>query len=366
MNSKAILITGGDGYIGKQLAKQYLDNTSKNVILWIRAENQSEYVKKEQSLKKEFAPYINRIKVVSGDLRDDSPFEQIDSNNINTIIHTAAITRFNVESDLANQVNRDGTRKVLAFANQCTDLEHYAQISTVYTSGLAAGEISEEPVDIKGPFANHYERSKCEAEHILLTEYSHLPWHIYRIATIIADNDEGHVIQYNVVHNTIRLLFHGLISILPGLRETPVYLVTGQFVSQAIYHLCNQKYSDKKIFNVCHSKQESISLGDFIDALFVKFSNNTEFQKRRILKPLFTDLNAFESLATALDGLGSLVVRQALQSMRPFVKQLYITKDIDNSDFRSAYTHYKSPEIDRLIDNVVDHLITTQWGNQAK
>jgi len=40
-----------------------------------------------------------------------------------------------------------------------------------------------------GPFANHYERSKCEAEAILQNEYGDLPWHIYRVATVLAHND---------------------------------------------------------------------------------------------------------------------------------------------------------------------------------
>lgn len=366
MVANNVLITGADGYVGRKLAKAYLQYSDLDIIFWIRSKDKHELSEKVEKIQSGFPSYADRITIATGDLRDSTPFKDVVTNNIKCIIHTAAITRFNVESDLADAVNREGTRKVLDFAHRCSNLQHYAQVSTVYTSGLSAGKVNEEPVDPQGPFANHYERSKCEAEHILLTEYSHLPWHIYRIATIISDNDDGHVVQYNVIHNTIRLLFHGLISILPGVKETPIYLVTGQFIANAIYHLCAQQTGHRRIFNICHEKDDCIKLGGFIDSMFENFSLNEEFQKRRILKPLFTEYEAFDSLAGALDGLGGIVVRQALQSMRPFVKQMYITKDIDNQNFRSEFPGYASPNMESLLGNVVQNLIETKWGREPK
>ncbi len=361
---KQVLITGGDGYIGKKIASQYLQHTNYEINLWVRHNHQEELDQKIKYLHTAFNQYSNRVNIIGGQLLDDEPFKSIDPSNIDIIIHTAAVTRFNVEEDVANTVNREGTRKVLAFAKQCKNLSHYGQVSTIYSSGLFEGEINESPFDNTG-FANHYERSKFEAEQILLNEYHDLPWHIYRVATVISDNENGIVTQYNVVHNTIRLLYHGLISILPGLRETPVYLVTGDFVADSIFHISQSKPGSKHIFNVCHQEHESISLGEFIDLIFERFADHSSFSKRRVLKPLFTELKAFESLADALDGLGSDVVRQALLSMRPFVKQLYITKRVDNTQLKKHFPQYQSPDIHLTLENVVAHLVNSQWGNAA-
>jgi len=360
------LITGGDGYLGKLLASTLLSNTDKNIALWVRVANADELKKKRQCLETLYRQYEDRVTLYYGDLRESQPFSEVVPEKINEIIHTAAITRFNVEPDLAALVNREGSRKAMEFARHCDQLKRFSYISTVYSSGLKEGVVNEGYVDPSNQFCNYYEKSKCEAEHLLHTEYEDLPWTIFRPATMIADNDSGQVSQYNVFHNTMRLLFYGLISIIPGHKDTPVYLTTGSYTADAIY---KTSYNDvgkrHNIYNVCHNKSEAISLGELIDRVYVNFQQDPGFSKRRILKPLFTNMQAFESLASSLKGLGGAVVREALESIRPFSKQLFIAKDIRNDNLSSACPDHRAANIHTLTDNVASYLVNTRWGNMA-
>lgn len=91
------------------------------------------------------------------------------------MIHSAAVTRFNVDEDTARKVNTEGTEKILRFTNRCSSLEAFGLLSTVYASGLKAGAIEETPLDGSAGFANHYESSKWSSERARLTQYDHLP-----------------------------------------------------------------------------------------------------------------------------------------------------------------------------------------------
>jgi len=360
------LITGGDGYLGKLLTTTLLNSTDKNIALWVRVADSDELQAKKQCLETLYEKHAGRVSLYYSDLREEQPFSGVPTKNINEIIHTAAITRFNVEENLAALVNREGSRKAMEFARRCNKLQRFSYISTVYSSGLKEGVVNEAYVDPANQFCNFYEKSKCEAEHLLHTEYDDLPWTIFRPATMIADNDSGQVSQYNVFHNTMRLLFYGLISLIPGHKDTPVYLTTGTYTADAIY---KTSYSDAdmlhKIYNVCHSKGEAISLGELIDRVYLSFQKDPGFTKRRILKPLFTNMQAFESLASSLKGLGGAVVREALDSIRPFSKQLFITKDIRNDNLASAWPDHPPMNIQTLTDNVASYLVSTRWGNVA-
>src|SRR5262249_28275867 len=150
------------------------------------------------------------------------------------IIHTAAVTKFNVDSETAESVNIQGAEKLLKFASRCDSLETFGLLSTVYASGLKAGTIEELPLEDVS-FANHYERSKCASETKLMRDFDYLPWRILRVATVIADDHSGCVTQFNAFHNTLKLLYYGLLSLIPGNPGTPLYFVTGDFVANAVF-----------------------------------------------------------------------------------------------------------------------------------
>jgi len=362
MNNECVLITGADGYIGSKLVVLLLNQSSCSILMWVRASDEGEAQRKRTALSSLYKEYTDRITIIVGHFQQDSPFGLVNADDVTFIIHCAAVIRFNIDAELANAVNLDGTKKILKVARQCKNLKRYVQLSTLYTSGLQSGVMKEVFYNKQGPFANHYERSKCEAEHIIREEFDDLPWQILRLATVIADNEAGQVSQYNVFHNTMNLLYHGLISLIPGDVDTPLYFVTGDFSVRSIYEIINTDDEKNRIFHISHLEKESLTLQALLDSCFKIFSKQESFQKRNILRPLLTDLETFQLLGEGLTGLSASIVSEAVSSIQPFAPQLFIRKSVDNSNLVNVLSTYNAPDMQKLTENIVQHLITTKWG----
>ena len=361
MKAEQILITGGDGYTGLRLARKYLEETKDGVLLWVRASRADEFQAKKERLCRELNSFHDRVNYAWGDLTDESPFEDIVPQEVKVIIHSAAVTRFNVDEETARKVNLEGTEKLLRFASRCESLEALGLLSTVYASGLRPGAIEESALDLRDGFANFYESSKWMAENALRTEFSHLPWRVLRLATINADDDRGHVTQYNAFHNTLKLIFYGLLSLIPGDPQTPLYFITGEFAADTIYALMKQS-GNKLTYHVSHTAGESLTLGELIDVAFETFARDKDFESRRILKPLYSDAESFGLLTDAVNAFGGGVVNQALSSVTPFARQLFIHKKLQNQRLVSALGDYRAPDARRLIRKTCEYLVRTKWG----
>jgi|GEM_PF-624589 len=367
MNTRHVLITGGDGYLGLRLARKYLELTEKSLLLWMRARDEREFQTKKEKLRHQLGPLEGRVSYHWGDLAQERPFHSIDPRTIQAILHTAAVTRFNVDERTARKVNIEGTEKLLHFADRCPSLEGVGLLSTVYASGLRSGVIEELPLDDKDGFANPYERSKWAAEAKLLTQFDRLPWRIFRVATIISDDEAGSVTRQNAFHNTLKLFYYGLLSLVPGRPETPLYFVTGEFAACAIFNLMNSP-ANQAIYHVAHTRGESLSLGELIDLGFEAFEREKDFTSRRILKPLYADAESFDLLAEGARAFGGGVLDQAISSVAPFARQLFVQKDLRNSKLVLALTQtsgacgYRAPDPRRLVRNTCEYLVRTRWG----
>ena len=364
MRAKQVLITGADGYLGMRLAGKYLEATGDRLALWVRSGDANEFHARRDNLARQIDDREDRVSYHWGDLVNEDPFGSLDPTDINSVIHSAAVTRFNVDEVTAREVNTDGTEKLLRFASKCPSLEAIGVLSTVYASGLKAGAVEEAPLDGSSGFANHYERSKWLTENTLLTGYDHLPWRILRVATVIADSDDGRVSQYNAFHNTLKLFYYGLLSLIPGRPETPVYFVTGEFAAGAVFELMENSQS-KVIYNVAHSEAESLTLGELIDLAFEMFEQESDFGSRRILRPLFSDSESFDLLVDGISAFGGGIVNQAVSSVAPFGKQLFIRKQIQNHNVVAALENYRAPDARKLIRNTCEYLVRTRWGKHA-
>jgi nucleoside-diphosphate-sugar epimerase len=129
----AVLITGADGYLGRRIARRLRD-AGMPLLLWVRATSGAELERKRAALDAELSEPRRdgmdtdsagtgpcgaasaAIRFASGDLAATEPFDGIDPDSVRLIVHTAAVTRFNVDEETARRVNVDGTAKLLRFA----------------------------------------------------------------------------------------------------------------------------------------------------------------------------------------------------------------------------------------------------------
>lgn len=336
----SVLITGAGGYLGGLLARHYRDG-GHEVLSFGRAE---------------------------GDLAGAEPFANVTSEQrrrITHIVHAGAITRFDVDRDAALAVNVEGTEKVLKFARSCSRLESLGVVSSVYATGLRGGTIAERLYDDSAGFANDYEWSKWEAEQRVAATGEELPWRILRVATVVADDDLGSVTQHNAFHETLKLWFHGLLPLVPGDSASRLYLVTGDFVADAIVALMDRS-TPGGVFHVSHAAGESLSLGQALEVVADAFEAVDAFRRRRVLRPLLGDQETFDLLACGVTTFGGGMVRQALQSVVPFARQLFVVKELDNRRLRGVLGRsYAAPDATELIRRTCEWLIATRWGRQG-
>ena len=364
MTQPQVFITGGGGYLGSRLARKYLDETNLDVHLWLHAQDELDFHAKRDWLIPLFQHVHARVTYSWGDLASPDPFASIVPHHIEHVIHSAAVTRFNVDAETARSVNIEGTRKLLRFADRCSSLQAIGLLSTVYASGLQAGLVEEVALSGHVGFANYYEHSKWAAETILLTDFPHLPWRILRTGTVIADDTDGTVTQYNAFHNTLKLLYYGLLSLLPGHAQTPLYFVTGTFVAQAIVDLMVLG-SNQAIYHVAHTKEESLSLESLISCVFSTFESHPDFSRRRVLKPLFTDHESFLLLESGVSQFSGQVINQAISSISPFAKQLFVDKTIQNHRLKALLPTYQAPDPQELVRQICIYLVRTKWGREV-
>ncbi len=359
-----VLITGGNGYVASRLARHCLSESDVDIILWLHADSETEFAQKRRVLEGQLKEFGGRVRYSAGDLGEEQPFARVDPTAVDVVVHAAAVTRFNVEQELAQRVNVEGSEKLFKFCEQCPNLERLAYLSTVYSAGLRTGAIEETAFDGRDGFANYYESSKWAAETTLFTRYPHLPWQVFRAATVVAEDDDGVVGQYNAVHNTLKLLYYGLLPIVPGKPDTPLYFVTGRFVAEAIFKLLFTA-PVHSIYHVAHTRAESLSLDELIELTFRAFNSEPGFSKRRVMRPLYTDQRSFARVAENVQGFGGTVMKQAVASVTPFSKQLFLNKDVSNARLVSHLDGYRAPDPGKLVERICAYHIQTRWGRDA-
>ena len=357
------MITGADGYLGRRIARRLLADASDHLLLWVHAKDDAALRLKQEALRDLAGSNPDRVQIVGGDLAQAQPFACADPKSVRRIVHAAAVTRFNVDADTARAVNVSGADKLLQFAQACPSLESCLMLSSVYATGLTPGVLQEKPADGREGFANYYEQSKWQAEQLLQERYAQIPWRILRVATVIADNASGTVSQYNAVHNTLKLFFYGLLSLIPGKPSTPLYLITGEMAEEAAYRVM-EKGKDKTIYHASTDRAHAPTLSQFLDSAFEVFLEQPDFAARRILKPLFSDAESFDMLAAGVQAFSGGVVSQAVGSVAPFSRQLFVEKDIRNDRLCELLDCAVFPDMRAVVRRLCAYLAQTKWGKE--
>lgn len=323
----AVLVTGAGGYLGGRIAAAI--------------------------------PGAVALDRAAADLTRPGALDAVAADGITHVVHAAAVTRFGVDRQTADAVNVRGTQQVIGFARRCPDLRRLILLSTLYTAGTSTGEIAEQSHKPAG-FANHYEWSKHAAEQRVRD--SGLPATVLRVATVTADDGTGHVTQFNAVHNTLKLLYFGLLSLMPGDPATPVVLATADFAVAAVIALLD---AEPGVYHLCPAPEQTATLGQLVDAACTVFERDPGYRRRALLRPLFCDEQAFAHLLAGARSLRRGPVHDALACVAPFASQLYRPKVFTNTRLRNAWPGYAAPDPAGLVTATVRYLVQTRWGRGA-
>lgn len=356
------LITGADGYVGSRTAAHLLAHTDNELLLTVRAADDAEFATKSQRLEQLLGSALDpRVTIVPVDLGTEDAFEKVDPSRVDTIVHTAAVIRFNVDRELADRVNVQGAQRVRDFALRAPKLERLVTTSTLYAAGKHEGAVGEDRLGERD-FVNYYEWSKYHAEQIL--DAAGLPLTIARLPTLIADDDSGTVVQYNAFHNTMKLYYYGLLTLLPGNPDTPLFLSTVRFTVAALTRLLDPAVG-AGIYHIAADRADTATFGQIVDTAFEVFETDASFRRRRIPRPLVCDLESFTELVQVADQLKGGPINQAVGSVAPFAEQLYLPKNFGNEALRAVWPDYHAPDPIELIRSTVSNLVATRWGRST-
>lgn len=359
------LITGADGYMGRLIAARLIADSDDRLVLAVRAGDGDELAAKRETLGKFLTgTAAGRITVVPVDLREVAAFDAVSGQPVTTIVHCAAVTRFNVDEGTARAVNVAGTARVFEFARRCDQLSRVLMLSTVYSAGRQTGPVAEAAHDDSAGFVNFYEWSKWAAERLALTEYADaLPLSVLRLSTVVADDESGSVTQFNAFHQSMKLFFYGLMSVIPGNEDTPVHVTSGEYCAAAAVRLLDPAVPSG-IYHACPGAPPSY--GDMMDIVFSVFESDDGFRRRNLVRPLFCDAESFRDLVHLARMTRSGPVLAALETFVPFADQLYLRKDVSSYRLNAVWPGHRAPDQRALIASTCGDLVATRWGRRKE
>lgn len=369
--SQAVLITGATGTIGRNLAK-----------IWIAESDATLYVSVHKTARElvsaDFATQIlglppaagKRLRLVPSDITklglgwSESQRAEL-TKCLTTIVHSAAVTEFNQPLTKIRSHNVTGTRQLLQLADQCEQLQAFAQISTAYVAGQRTGNVREQELAHRAGFTNTYEQSKYEAE-MLVAEYrSRVPAAVYRLSTVLGNSQNGTVTHYTAPHQALRMMQLGLASMVPGLSETRIDLIPEDYAARSLFQLLTAVFRPGRTYHLTAPPETCLTLRELIDASYQLLGeHDPAWSAKHYPKPAIVNRQTFELFVASAQQAGNTFISSALSALGSFTYQLTLPKNFDRRHTLEDLPQYdvQFPSAESYYRKVVAYCLATNWG----
>ncbi len=248
----SLLLTGATGFLGMELLARYLERTDRHVYTLVRAADADKAKERLRSTLRTLLGrsdiHTGRVTAVAGDIEREGlglegELRERLAERVSDIVHAAASISFSLPLGQSRQINVDGTRRLLEFAESCRDrggLRRFSYVSTAYVAGTHSGEFREDQLEVGQDFRNAYERSKFEAEKLVRSYCDRLPIQIFRPSIIVGERPTGWTAAFNVLYAPLKAFSRGAYPALPARRSAPVDVVPVDYVADAVFELTNR------------------------------------------------------------------------------------------------------------------------------
>ncbi|WP_428415623.1 SDR family oxidoreductase [Methylibium sp.] len=251
-------VTGATGFIGKRLVRKLLDRRGSTVHFLLRPESAGKLP--------ELLAYWGlsgagkaRAVPVYGDLTAKKLGVAADDlkalkGRIDAVYHLAAVYDLGADEAAQVQVNIEGTRSAVEFA-QAIQAGHFHHVSSIAAAGLYEGVFREDMFDEAEGLDHPYFMTKHESEKIVRKE-CRLPWTVFRPAMVVGDSTTGEMDKIDGPYYFFKLI-QRMRQLLPpwmpavGLEGGRVNIVPVDFVVAALDHISHAKLDlDRQCFHL--------------------------------------------------------------------------------------------------------------------
>ena len=255
------LVTGGTGFLGRHLVARLLERGG-DVHVVARDPG-------APSLR-ELSAANDRLKIIAGDLGharlglDDAVVEAL-RGRINHCFHVAGLYDLQAGARALEEVNVEGTRRVLELAGEL-GAGTFHHVSSIAVAGSHAGRFTEEMLEEGQPLPHPYHRTKYEAER--LVRAGPLAWRVYRPAIVVghsqtgvADKPDGPYQLFKAIQKVRGALPEWFPLLGPELGHTN--LVPVDFVADGIDFLAHSPGLDGRAFHLVSPEPQLV--GDVLN-----------------------------------------------------------------------------------------------------
>ena len=372
--SERILVTGATGALGRCLVSALLQRTDAALSLLIRGGSvpmsPSRYLRQYLD-RSEDDDAARRLEVLHGDIRcPDMGLSPRDTRRlqreVTAVVHSAATTRFDGDVETSCATNVDGTAAVLDWARQCIRVDRIAFVSTAYVAGRRTGLILESERAHDVGFVNPYEESKYRAEALVETLQAALPISVYRVSTVFGDSTTGQVHRLAAPHYALRLLWLGMVSMIPGTPDYPVELVPSDYAATVIAELFTGRFQPGQRFHVVAGVNRCWPLAKVIEAAYEAFATlDSSWGRRGYSRPSIVDGETYELFTESVYQTRNPLFRQVLVQLHSFSEQLLSPKEFDTTEIRAVLPDYElaMPPLEEYFSRVIAFCARKGWSD---
>ncbi|HZT97899.1 MAG TPA: SDR family oxidoreductase [Chloroflexota bacterium] len=363
-------MTGATGALGRRLACEVLRQSEASLVVLSRCSPASAT---PADFVRHYLPtvggVVGRVQVVHGDVTVDgigipAGLSEKLQCRVTTIIHAAAVTRFDQSLAFCRAVNVRGTANVLQWAGSCRRLTRFALLSTPYVAGRRVGTILESELAHEKGFANTYEQSKYEAEIEAERWWHELPLAVYRTSTVLGDAGDGQVDRFTAPHFAFRLLWTGMAPMFPGRMDCPIDLIPGDYAARATVWLLLGRFKPQARFHIAAGPRASLPVGRLIDQAYEIFGHlDPEWARRGYAKPPAVDAETYALFRNSVMRTANPLYRRVLEQLDSFSEQLLTPKAFDIANVLAELPDYEEqmPRIESYLPEVLRFCVHHDW-----
>jgi len=267
VTERTIFITGGGGFIGRQIVARHL--AREGVTLYLLEHRR--FAERLRRFVRTAVPddAARRATVVEGDITQpglglDKETAAAIRGSMTHALHLAAVYDLGVPAAVAQRINVDGTRHVLDFVESAPRLVRFGHVSTCAVSGTFAGTFTEDDFDKGQTFGNHYEETKHLSEKLVRERRDAIPTVIFRPGYVVGDSKTGAFDKLDGPYFALRLIARNLHWVVPDAPDAFCNAPPVDYVADACVCLLEDADSTGRVFHL--TDPEPLSYNEFFDA----------------------------------------------------------------------------------------------------